>query len=96
MNGQSYQTAASHTAQVHVSQAARHGQGRLAMNRQFSRKQRRYLSILSGGYCSACGKPLNGDLHADHVKPWAKGGQTALSNGQALCPACNLRKGAKS
>src|SRR5690606_30104317 len=31
--------------------------------------------------------------HADHVKPWSSGGPTDVINGQALCPACNLRKG---
>lgn len=65
------------------------------MKRLFSRKARRYLSIISGGLCSLCGKPLNGQLHADHIKPFAAGGATVLANGQALCPTCNLKKGAK-
>lgn len=63
--------------------------------RRFSRKQRRYLSILAGGHCALCGKPLNGTLHADHIRAFAAGGATDLANGQALCPPCNLKKGAK-
>ena len=34
-------------------------------------------------------------FHADHVVAFAKGGTTVTSNGQALCAACNLRKGAR-
>lgn len=65
------------------------------MTRLFTRKQRRYLSILSGGRCNLCGIPLPRSFHADHVHPWAHGGETTLHNGQALCPSCNLQKGAK-
>lgn len=31
--------------------------------------------------------------HADHVKPYSKGGPTRAWNGAALCPSCNLKKG---
>ncbi len=31
-------------------------------------------------------------LHVDHIKPWAKGGATALHNLQTLCSACNIGK----
>lgn len=64
------------------------------MKRLFSRKQRRFLSILSGGHCALCDTPLDSQFHADHVRPFAAGGPTVLPNGQALCPACNLKKGA--
>ena len=33
--------------------------------------------------------------HADHVKPVSAGGATEPANGQALCPRCNLEKGAR-
>jgi superfamily II DNA or RNA helicase len=33
--------------------------------------------------------------HADHEEPWSEGGVTDVANGQALCPACNLQKGAQ-
>lgn len=31
-------------------------------------------------------------MHADHIKPWAKGGPTTAENCQMLCRDCNLRK----
>ena len=34
-------------------------------------------------------------MHADHIKPWCKGGKTELSNGQMLCHDCNWTKGKK-
>ena len=33
------------------------------------------------------------EMHADHVTPWCKGGQTTLENGQMLCHDCNWTKG---
>ena len=33
-------------------------------------------------------------FHADHIVPHSAGGFTTLENGQALCPSCNLKKGA--
>ena len=32
------------------------------------------------------------ELHIDHIKPWAKGGETVLENLQTLCSDCNLGK----
>lgn len=61
--------------------------------RRFSRKQRRYLAVLGGGRCAICGARLTPSMHGDHVEAWARGGKTALSNGQATCPTCNLKKG---
>lgn len=31
-------------------------------------------------------------LHIDHIKPWAKGGETIMENLQTLCQDCNLGK----
>jgi superfamily II DNA or RNA helicase len=42
-----------------------------------------------------CGEPLDRGFHADHRRPFSRGGVTTLSNGQALCPPCNLSKGNK-
>lgn len=61
--------------------------------RFFSRKERRYLGILAGFKCEHCGTVLNSNLHGDHRLPFSRGGQTSLSNGQALCPTCNSEKG---
>ena len=32
-------------------------------------------------------------MQGDHIVPWSRGGRTELSNCQALCGSCNLRKG---
>jgi 5-methylcytosine-specific restriction endonuclease McrA len=65
------------------------------MNRLFSKRQRRILAWVAGGTCASCGVKLKDNFHADHVVPFSKGGATTTQNGQALCPSCNLQKGAK-
>ena len=62
--------------------------------RRFSRAERAALFVAAAGDCARCGHPLDTSFHADHVLPWSAGGKTDVINGQALCPACNLRKGA--
>lgn len=42
-----------------------------------------------------CNEPLEDGWHGDHVRAFSQGGATELSNGQALCPTCNLKKGDK-
>jgi hypothetical protein len=46
--------------------------------------------------CKMCGRSPAKDpsviLHADHIKPWAKGGETVLENLQTLCHVCNIGK----
>lgn len=34
-----------------------------------------------------------GEMQADHVTPWSKGGKTIAENCQMLCADCNRRKG---
>jgi hypothetical protein len=34
-------------------------------------------------------------MHGDHIKPWIRGGLTIMTNLQALCGSCNLRKGSQ-
>jgi superfamily II DNA or RNA helicase len=63
--------------------------------RRFGVNQRAALFLAAGGRCSRCGSGLLPGWHADHVEPWAHGGPTDVINGQALCPACNLRKGSR-
>lgn len=63
------------------------------MRRHFGLAQRRVLAWLAAGRCQLCGAKLANDFHADHVVPFAHGGKTQTSNGQALCGPCNLRKG---
>jgi hypothetical protein len=47
--------------------------------------------------CQMCGaspaKDPSVDLHADHIKPWSRGGETNLENLRTLCLKCNIGKG---
>ena len=65
--------------------------------RSFNTEEREALYILAGGRCQnpQCGRLLDGDWEPDHIVPFSKGGNTEISNGQALCTACNRQKGAK-
>lgn len=65
------------------------------MRRLFNSKERFVLRLTAGNKCKACGVKLTRSFHADHVKAYSKGGETELSNGQALCSKCNLMKGNK-
>jgi 5-methylcytosine-specific restriction endonuclease McrA len=47
------------------------------------------------GACAGCACCLAAGWHVDHVMPLVLGGSNWPSNLQLLCPACNLRKGAK-
>ena len=60
--------------------------------RFFSRKQKAALLKVAGYRCEKCGIPL-ASFHADHKRPYSKGGATDVRNGQALCPSCNRKKG---
>ena len=63
--------------------------------RRFKTTQRVALFIRARGKCEACGVELGPGWHADHELPYSKGGPTDVVNGQALCPGCNRKKGAK-
>jgi 5-methylcytosine-specific restriction endonuclease McrA len=65
------------------------------MKRTFSKRHKRYLATLSGCECVKCGVPIVEGFHGDHVVAFSKGGKTLLSNGQALCASCNIKKGSK-
>lgn len=47
--------------------------------------------------CLSCGRsPANTPgaiLHADHIIPYSKGGETVIDNLQTLCEKCNIGKG---
>lgn len=64
--------------------------------RFFNPAERAALLAAADGHCTICGGEL--DLthgwHADHITPHTAGGPTNIDNGQALCPTCNLTKGA--
>ena len=62
--------------------------------REFSDAQKLKMYESQGGVCPLCGKRFAlEEMHADHVTPWCRGGQTTLENGQMLCHDCNWTKG---
>ena len=63
------------------------------IRRFFSKSQKDDLFIQSSGLCALCGCTLRKNWHADHVRPFSKGGETSVLNGQALCASCNSKKG---
>ncbi len=64
--------------------------------RVFSDKQRREAFERQKGVCVKCGKKFKLDeMHADHIKPWSKGGKTELKNCQMLCQKDNAIKSNK-
>ena len=65
------------------------------MRRGFNTGERAVLFLEADGQCRICGVDLEPGWHADHVLPFSSGGKTNIDNGQALCPACNLKKGSQ-
>ncbi|QQR72939.1 MAG: DUF262 domain-containing protein [Holophagales bacterium] len=65
--------------------------------RGFSQEQRRLIwNREEKRACTKCRRSLTwSDFTVDHVKAWARGGKTALTNAQLLCRACNSKKGAR-
>jgi superfamily II DNA or RNA helicase len=63
------------------------------LNRFFSKKEKSRIYLKSIGRCGICRRELGGNWHADHIIPVKYGGPTLVSNGQALCPPCNIKKG---
>jgi 5-methylcytosine-specific restriction endonuclease McrA len=63
--------------------------------RRFRPAARVALFLAAAGRCANCGIRLEPGWRADHVEPASRGGATEAANGQALCPPCNLAKGAR-
>lgn len=62
--------------------------------RFFSPQQREEIFAKSQGKCALCEMKLSKtNFHADHIVPHGQGGPTEVENGQALCTACNRKKG---
>lgn len=72
------------------------GEKKVLNLRTFSERDKITMYNRQQGLCAICGKPFSmKEMHADHIKPWSKGGLTDLSNGQMLCVNCNLAKSDK-
>lgn len=68
---------------------------KLDPRRRFTDKQRRLILRRDEGLCFYCGEEAGEDWEADHVLPWAKGGQTVVENGVVACHDCNNSKSDK-
>ncbi len=61
--------------------------------RLFDDSQKAEIFAKYKGICRKCSKKVSEYAwHADHIKPWIRGGRTILENGQLLCVKCNLSK----
>ena len=62
--------------------------------RLFDDNQRIVMWRRDNHSCQECGCHVDfKDMHADHIIPHSKGGETTIDNGQTLCAACNTKKG---
>jgi 5-methylcytosine-specific restriction endonuclease McrA len=63
--------------------------------RAFTDNQKREAYENQDGFCPACGNHFAiGDMHADHITPWSKGGKTVALNCRMLCADDNRIKSA--
>lgn len=69
------------------------GKERCLSIRAFDERMKRAAYESQGGVCPYCGQHFEfSEMHADHIRPWSKGGTTVADNCQMLCRDCNLRK----
>lgn len=65
-------------------------------SRKVNWRLRAQVLIRDNCICRMCGaspaKDPSVNLHADHIRPWSKGGETVLENLQTLCEKCNVGK----
>lgn len=77
------------------------GNGKYLSVRQFDEKTARKIYEKQNHHCPDCLKEGNTreyafkEMHADHIKPWSKGGKTEEDNCQMLCALHNTTKGNK-
>lgn len=64
--------------------------------RDFKPSEKRSAYEQQKGICPLCGEHFEfEEMHADHIKPWSKGGKTVADNCQMLCTQCNIKKSNK-
>ena len=72
------------------------GQEKHLSIRVFLERDKRSAYEKQKGKCPLCGKKFElSEMHADHIKPWSKGGKTVAANCQMLCTQCNIKKSNK-
>ena len=75
---------------------AQNVQKRRASSRDINLRLRFMVMSRDNFKCCYCGASPAKDpsvvLHIDHIKPWAKGGETEINNLQTLCSKCNQGK----
>lgn len=63
------------------------------MARQFSKEIERAAFFRCHGRCEGCGAKLaSGDIHYDHITPWALSCDSSIENCQVLCNGCHREK----
>lgn len=63
--------------------------------RSFTPNQKREAFTRQKGVCPVCAKTFAiGEMEADHITPWSKGGRTVAENCQMLCKDDNRKKSA--
>lgn len=64
--------------------------------RAFDEKTKQKSYARQNGICPICKKHFTiGEMEADHILPWSKGGKTAFDNCQMLCKMDNRTKSGK-
>ena len=65
--------------------------------RFFNNDQKGLVYEQQKGRCKKCKKKFEiGEMEADHIKPWIKGGETEIENCQMLCVPCHNAKSARA
>ena len=69
------------------------GKERCLSIRAFDDRMKRAAYERQNGVCPYCGQHFElSEMHADHIRPWSRGGTTTADNCQMLCRDCNLKK----
>jgi 5-methylcytosine-specific restriction endonuclease McrA len=64
----------------------------IVRRRTLSASERSIIFQKTGGFCHICGGELDSHWTADHIKPFAKGGDNSLDNFLPACNSCNRLK----
>jgi hypothetical protein len=62
------------------------------MSRQFSKEIERAAFFRCNGHCACGAKLTSGNIHYDHIVPWALSFDSSPANCQVLCNSCHRDK----